>query len=161
MGGFKAQGAVSSLDFDFEPYVEGAKGTIAEPSQDALDRYRDANESAMAQSGLSLNQIAEVVKLASGDTEPSEDEMVRVLGHMPDDLEAVMAKAREAQAAQFETAIEVCGGTPSEEQIKALPGRVREAFVGWLTGELLRPTRPTPASRPSPAGVNGASGATS
>lgn len=40
---------------------------------------------------------------------------------------------------------DLCAGSPSRDDLRALPSEVFQHFVGWLTGKLTDPTLPTPA----------------
>ena len=167
--GYDAGQQFAALEYDFttihglelmpdeiQAALKDAKGVVPEPSQQALDRFREAAEAAITSTGLDLGQIAEIAKFAEREEEPSEAEMLRIVGKLPDNVKEFVERARAAQRAHIEAAVEVCGGSPSAEVFEALPGRHREGFTAYLTGELLRPTRPTPASRPSPVAANGA-----
>ncbi len=48
MAGFDAGTAVEKLDFTFEPYLPGVKGTIPEPPQDAVDAFSEVMAGARA-----------------------------------------------------------------------------------------------------------------
>lgn len=149
--GFDAGRAVTSLDFDFstvavadeqsKQVLREARGTIPEPSQEALEGFTDR-----------LREIAldpdMVDVIALGDN-PAPEQVVAALGRVSQEkLERVMDETVTA-------VVQVCNGTPSEDQIRALPPRVRNAFVGWLSEQLVGPTQPTAASRPSPVAANG------
>lgn len=171
MGGFDAGQELAALSYDFSTLpgldllpdeqralLENAKGVIPEPSQDAVERFERANLQAVTSTGLPIDKLASIAAL--GD-DASQEQMAQALGGLEGiDVEGLPQKAREAKHMLFEAAVEVCGGSPSPEVFEALPARLREAFVGYLVGELLRPTRPTSASTPSRAAVNGASAVT-
>lgn len=40
---------------------------------------------------------------------------------------------------------DLCAGSPSRDELRALPSEVFQHFVGWLTGKLADPTLPTSA----------------
>lgn len=42
--------------------------------------------------------------------------------------------------AQYKAVSKVCNGSPSVDDLAALPWRVFVAFNGWLTGQLLNPS---------------------
>jgi hypothetical protein len=154
--GFDAGKSVQALDFDFttiqvaddatREILKDAKGTIPEPTQDALDRF-----TAHVRELATDPEIAALVAL--GDN-PDPAAVVAAIGEMPEE------KLLGVTEGMLSVIIDVCSGTPSEEQIRALPPRVRNAFVGWVSGELVGPTGPTPASGRSLVTANGAGPAT-
>lgn len=152
MRGFDA-GKQIGLDYNFttlpiDPDDEAAqilkdvKGTVPEPSQKKLEKFIEALRTIATDqsvsSVLNLGPDASQAEMLEALSALSEEDMERTSGAMTEAL------------------IEVCSGSPSKEQIEAMPMRLRGAFLGWLAGELVGPTQPTPASTPSLAGANGA-----
>lgn len=122
--------------------LKDAKGTVPEPSQDALETFQERMRKAVVEQGV--GEIA-----ALGENAPPE-KLIEVMGKLPEGaMKAVMDTNLDAVA-------ELCGGAPTKEQITALPARERLRFIGWLTGSLVRPTQPTSDSTPSLVGANGA-----
>jgi hypothetical protein len=153
--GFDAGKSVTALNYDFstlpiadeetQKILAEAKGTIPEPSQAALDNFqKHVREMATDP------EIAALVALAD-DADPAA--VIEAIGAMPAE------KLTDVNNRMVDAIIDVCSGSPSAEQVRALPPRVRNAFIGWVSGELVGPTGPTPGSGHSLATAtpNGAS----
>lgn len=143
--GFDSAKAVSPLDFDFTAHG-GPKGTIPEPTQEALDAFYERGRAIIAGAG-----IEDIARLSD---DSSEAEIIGVLAKL--DMESF-------QSLQGDLAVavgELCQGTPSTEEIQALPVRVRQAFIGWVFGEIADPTFARAATSSSQATPNGAGPAT-
>lgn len=137
--GFKPSDAVEALDYDFRPEVD-SYGTIPEPTQSDLESlFSDLRE--IGAKG-SMDALASV--------QPGVDNPGAVLAELPEDLLGNLTGALVAAVAK------ICKGTPSEDEINALPVRYRQAFLDWLLGETTNPTKRTPASRGSAVRSNGA-----
>lgn len=143
MAGFKATAAVSGLSYDFSgvevaddddaELLDKAKGTTPEPSY-AQVRHMQA-------------ELKELLGLAAA-TDPAE--INRAMARMDED------ELLERDTAIAEIIAGVTSGKPSLEEITALPFRVREAYVGWICGELNNPTVGTGSTRRSLAPVKNA-----
>lgn len=140
--GFDAGSAVEALDYDFTAYVADARGTIPEPSQPKLERFADELREIATTGG-----ITEIVKLGE---DPSQEQLVAALADLPED------GIKQVMGAMTDAVVELCDGQPSREEIDALPGRVKQAFIGWVVGELMDPTQRNAGSRRSLAAANGA-----
>lgn len=86
------------------------KGTVPEPSQDAMRQYN--KEIGVIYGGKTREEIAKL---------PVEDQ-------------------EEIGAALVAAMAELCDGSPSLEELKALPFRTIQAFSGWLMGSFKNPT---------------------
>jgi len=137
--GFVARDSVEALDYDLTPY--GGTGTIAEPSDDQQQAMFDRLRSMVTEMGLVSGQSPESISDA--------------LEAAPENL---LARAKDAV---LDALGEVCGDSPSREELSALPPRPRAKFLGWLTGELSDPTSSSVGMTPSPAARNGAGRSTS
>lgn len=126
--GFNAGRAVSPLDYDFSAYVEGAKGTIPEPTQDELEVFLDA-----------LGTIAE----SEQSEERSDAETLDTIRQALSDDGLV----KQFWPKVLDALDPICKGTPSRDQIEALPARVRFAFFDWLSSEFVDPTKPSATTR--------------
>ena len=117
MGAFTADTAgIEALDYDFTGFVTPGTGepcqgagTIPEPSGDQLEEFTDFLE-----------------KLSKQYEDSQKD------GAAPLDQKA-MLEATIAATAKF------CSGTPSEDQLRALPVRAFRGFFGWLQGQFAGP----------------------
>ena len=121
MPGFNAGKAVPKLDWDFTDFAgPDDKGTIPEPSDDALDAFRD--------------RLRDVY---GADFDPTDEAAV-----------AQRMREIDAEAASLEVldaTAELCQECPSTDQLRALPPRVRAAFLGWLLQSITNPTGTAPA----------------
>lgn len=131
--GFVAAEAVAALDYDFSglgvPELEGVKGTSPEPSQDQVRDMYDAIRKL-----YSLGEYA--------DTEEMTESVAKSLSR--EDI-----KDRDLELAKIYA--DACSQKPTTEQVLALPHRVRAAYIGYLSGELLTPTAGSPATSSSRA----------
>lgn len=144
--GFTAGDVVEPLEWDFTAFgTPEDKGIIPEPSTTAVDlfgaRYRGLMQQlydTIAQDDTAvlnettdeaahrileqarkpllqrLDEWSERTSLPSEDAERINDEMTRILA-------------------------DVCGGSPTEAQIRLLPSRLIRLFIGWLNEELSNP----------------------
>lgn len=136
--GFKPSDAVEALDYDFWPEVE-AKGTIPEPLQADLEAlFADLREIGAKGSLDALAAVQQGQNPGAALAEVPED----MLGDITGALVAAVAK--------------LCKGTPTEDEINALPVRYRQVFIDWLLSQITNPQMQQPASRPSVVRSNGA-----
>jgi hypothetical protein len=123
MAGFKAEGVVEALDYDFRPFVN-AHGTIPEPTDKQiagfLQGFKDMAKEAEKELPTDIDTTDPAAMLAALD---SLDSSV---------VEKMMGRMSEIFAA-------LCNGTPSAEQIADLPMRVRSIFFNWLQTEVMSP----------------------
>lgn len=124
--GFNAAQAVSSLDYDFSA-VGGPKGCSPEPSADQVRTMQFA--------------LRSLFKLDDTDPVAINERMAAL----------TEAEIRERDAELIEIYAEVCSQQPSADELRALPHRVLQAYIGWLSGELNTPTAGSSATRRSPA----------
>jgi predicted urease superfamily metal-dependent hydrolase len=126
--------------------LKEARGIVPEPSQKSLESFIEALR------GIATDEaVAGVMALPDN---PSPEEVMETMSRLS---EEDMDRAADAMT---EALIDICSGSPTKEQIEAMPMRLRGAFLGWLAEELVGPTRPTSDSTPSLAGANGAGPAT-
>lgn len=123
MPGFNASKAVEKLDWDFTEFAgPDAKGTIPEPSEGALTTFQERLKA-----------------LYGEDFDPTDAQALRERFKDVDEGE-ILTELLDAVA-------ELCSETPTAEQIRALPPRVRTAFMGWLLGSITDPTNARSAMR--------------
>jgi hypothetical protein len=109
--GFNAAEVVPDLDYDLTKFAgPKAKGTIPEPSREAIEKFEKAIKS----------------HLPDGDTSK--------LGEMSEEEMAA------AEAGILATLAELCSNQPTRAQLKKLPNRHLIAFIGWLVGMLRGPS---------------------
>jgi hypothetical protein len=123
MAGFKAEGVVEPLEYDFNPYVK-AKGVIPEPTD--------------AQIAAFMRGIKEVFQEAQKDLPGAldMDDPVAVLAAI-DNLDP--GAQVEAMTKMAEVYAKLCSDTPTQEEITGLPMRVRTIFFTWLRDEVMSP----------------------
>jgi hypothetical protein len=124
--GFKAAEAVEALEYDFEPYSK-AKGVIKEPTADQITAFRNALVSAYTDLGLDPAAL----NAATG----GGSDMSAVLTHFGD----IMASTDQMEERVLVAVADLTGGAPSEEEIRSMPYRPRQAFLGWMTGTFFNP----------------------
>jgi hypothetical protein len=123
LAGFKAEGVVEALDYDFNPFVK-AEGTIPEPTDRQIADFLG-----------DLKDLFTEVKddLPQGiDT----DDPGMVLAAMNDIDTEVTIKMTDRMCGIYS---KLCSGTPTEKQIHDLPPRIRQVFFAWLQGEVMSP----------------------
>lgn len=128
--GFNAGKAVVALDYDFTAFIEGAKGTIPEPTQDELEAFY-----------AGMAEIAEIDVPEDGDVD-AEAARTAISEVLSDD-----GLMRQFWPKVLDALEPICKGSPTRAQIEALPARIRLAFFDWLTSELTDPTKQNAASR--------------
>lgn len=146
--GFKAQEAVSALDWDFNPWVK-ARGTTPEPSNREITTFiRDYN---LLLESVRRTQLAKLDKAKSEINESEEvagnreQELARWaemsweqgLEALEAELEAENQGDGEELALKLaEMVAKVAHDTPTVDQIMGLPGRIRAAYFGWFVGQM-------------------------
>jgi hypothetical protein len=111
------------------PALEGVKGTVPEPSDEAVQEFQRR------------------LTAASRDVLPDDldlDDRVAVARAMRDLPEGTFRKIDQAI---IDAVAELTDGDPTREQIAALPFRLRRRFVTWLQRELMDPESSTAATR--------------
>jgi hypothetical protein len=136
MAGFKAREKVSGLEYDFtgitvadeddQALLDQAVGVIAEPSTYAVRRMNGRQNDL-----LNLPADATLQQRLDALASKTEEEM------------------HEMDAEQLDIISEITDGAPSRAELEALPFRHRQAFYGWLIGELANPSAGTTSSRRS------------
>lgn len=109
MAGFDAGNAVQELKWTFKPDVD-ADGVIPEPADKLIDEF--------------WTGLRDLTEAATND-----DAMKKLAS---DAAPEIATKT----AALFGT---LCQEKPSTDQILALPYRKRQAFYGWVVGQLANP----------------------
>lgn len=121
--GFVAAKAVATLEYDFTgigvPELDGVKGVSPEPSAEQIRHMRF--------------RLKELLHLDPDDPLAAN----KYLGSLSEDEYAEYDE-------QFaEIYADVCSQEPSTKQILALPHRLQQAFIGYLSGELNTPSAGT------------------
>lgn len=143
MGKFVAETSVEALEYDFAKYLPDdpdAVGVIPEPTTGQLEAYFNSMR-AMASKIRDLQQKVKGLEAQSkSGEEVDNDEMERVLAEM-DELSFA-----EYQGDMVAAVSDLCSNKPTVDQIGALPFRVKQAFIQWITGEF-RPEAQAPTTR--------------
>ena len=131
--GFDAGGTIEPLDWDFStipngpPALKNASGTIREPSDQMIGKFIDAQKALFTEASKKYEKVAEL-----GD-DPDAGDVMRALNDLSgDDVVKLLADTAGLYA-------DLCSGSPTADQILALPLRARIAFFSWLDGEVVRP----------------------
>ena len=127
MAKFKAESVVEALDYDFRPYVN-ASGTIPEPTDNQIAEF--------------LTGVKAIFKEAEKDL-PQELDMEDP-GMLLGAIDALDPEAQiRAMGDMARVYAALCSDTPTEEQIRELPMRVRTIFFNWLQQEVMAPEAAT------------------
>jgi hypothetical protein len=126
---FDASSIGGELEYDFSKWG-GSKGVIPEPPRFAVSRMLKRVDELFVELGLRK----------AGDSEVK----------TPDDVIETMEKVNEEEVFEkmqdglLEILAEVCGGSPSREDLEKLPYRPFQGFFGYLMGELTNPEASKP-----------------
>lgn len=123
MAGFKAESVVEALDYDFNPYVQ-VSGTIPEPTDRQIADFLGDMKNVFKEVEKDLPQGIDL------------DDMGSIMAAM-DDLDTEVTIKITGQMCVLYA--KLCSGTPSEQQIKDLPPRIRQIFFNWLQQEVMAP----------------------
>lgn len=146
--GFTIAGAALELAWDLRApdgapsqagYID-TPGVVPEPSQAKLDAYADAMVGVYSDLGLDIKATA-----TQADIEEAMEAKIA------DELEGVsMVDARRKLEERFHAPIRerrikatvaVCGGKPTAKELRDLPPRYRDLFLGWVAGWAMDPTQ--------------------
>lgn len=123
---FDAGAVVEALDWDFSKAGVKAKGTVPEPSDEAIGKFLDDLKKLYTDAkSMGLN-----VELPDNATP---DQMMDALASVTGDA---YVKLMAAVAGIF---AELCSDKPSKDNLLALPMRVRVKFYGWVQTEVVNP----------------------
>lgn len=150
--GFNAQTLVEPLEYDFRPYVD-AHGVIPEPNANQTDEFRrqytglqtrlldyarkyyeKVQSEAQAEAKRKIDEGAEG-KIP--DLPPLAEEIDKFLREF--DEENATGNAQAVNEAVIQMIANVCSHQPSEDELRALPARIRAGFAAWLIEELTAP----------------------
>lgn len=114
--------SVSSIEYDFSKW-NGPKGSVPEPSDAAIKQFFKAvKEAASKLDDVNATEIEDNPEAVSGMLESlNEDSLFEIADDIADAIG------------------EMSNGQPSSGQVKALPFRVKQAFFGFLMGEIQAP----------------------
>ena len=153
--GFDSGSVVEPLDFDLSKHG-GPKGTVPEPSDRLVFRFTAQFRKVV------LASISEAEKIAVEQDVPEDDDArkERLSKFSLRDALGILDTADNETLKMLSDKMcgmvaEVCSNTPSEEQLVALPWRIKAAFFGWVVGELLVPEGSAAVTTPSLKVVSG------
>lgn len=127
---FDAAAAVKPLTFTFKPYVE-LEGTVPEPDQDRLDRFR--------------RTVVDLSGQVFDDDGKFDEQKVKKL---IDDAGGKEAFDHKSYDQVLDCYADACGGSPTREQLDTLPATIRTAFFQWVWRSFTDPTSRTPGTTP-------------
>lgn len=122
--GFVATEVVEEMTYDFRPHAD-ASGTIPEPSNKQVERFRHSLMASVEELGIDPEQMR---------TGKIDYEQVG----------ALMEKAGQVEQHLLDAVADLTGIANST--LNALPYRIQAAFVGWIVGMFMRPEASTPAT---------------
>lgn len=134
MAGFKAEEVIEELSYDFGKY--GGEGVTPEPSSAKIIAFQKAVRAIVAPTVVEQAKAEERGKVtvaqleeAMANIDKGSEETAKIL----DDILAAVAK--------------VCSNKPSLTELRALPFRLQQHFIGYISGLFLGET-PTPVTKP-------------
>jgi hypothetical protein len=133
--GFVLSEHAAPLDYDFGV---GITGTIPEPSSRAVNRFLERLRTSVRAAGVDIEDTADSFELS------------RVMQRL---------SAEQMDAVTDESIDAICELTqnhPTKDDLVTVGHRPRQAFLGWLLGELTRPEGPKPATTRTAAAPAGA-----
>lgn len=125
-------GEYGTLRYDFKKFG-GIQGMIPDPSDELIEQYMRG-----------MRDLAKEFSHEGIDTDNLSAAEIQDL--MEDDANLQIAAAQRRVA---EITAELCQGSPTQEQILALPFRVRQGFLRWLQTRLMDPEANAVDSSPS------------
>jgi hypothetical protein len=111
---------VEGVEYDFEQYGGKGKGTIPEPSDADVERFQERMLAFTEETGI--RGLDDLIKKLSG-MEPDERK----------------SYARDQETRAYEMYAEFCKNSPSVEEIKSVPPRIRRAFFHYVQQEFFNP----------------------
>lgn len=126
---FDASSIGGELEYDFSKWG-GSRGTIPEPPRFAVSKMLKSVEKLFVDLGL---------RDKDDDGVKSPDDIIDTMEKV--DQEEIFEKM---QLGLVEILADVCGGSPSREELEKLPYRPFQGFFGYLMGELTNPEASKP-----------------
>lgn len=136
MAKFDAGLSVESLDYDFTAFG-GKEGTIQEPSTAKVNTFFNRMKELMREVSAMQSKFQDLE-----DDDLDGEALADKIGQ----VEEATAGAEEYQSKSIQYLAELCGNSPSVEELEMLPYRVLTAFTQWLVGEI-RPKKDTPVGK--------------
>jgi hypothetical protein len=121
---FSADSIGGQIEYDFTTWG-GSAGVIPEPSRKAVKHFMDSIQRGFKEIGL---------RNADDPDATTPDEVVDTMNKIEDD--EVFEKTAEMLT---KAVAEVCGGSPSFDELASLHYRPFMGFFGYLIGELMNP----------------------
>jgi hypothetical protein len=133
--GFNAADEVDVLDYDFTAFVPNVKGVTPEPSMGKIRHYQKTMKLAVREPYVESARRKE-----AGQSELTAAELDEVLsGARDEEAEKILNDIIEATA-------DVCSNKPTAAQIRKLPYRVQQHFLGYIAGKFLSGEASTPVT---------------
>lgn len=132
MSSFDASSIVEPLDYNFEKYG-GRKAVIPEPNEEqVITYYKELDE-------LLKSLAGEFVKLPA---HPTAQDLVEALAQL-----TMSDSYSPMQGGMTRIVAKLCSNTPTEDEIRQLPPRMRALFFQWVAREM-RPELNAADSKP-------------
>lgn len=160
MSKFVAGTAVERLEYDFTDF-DGGKGFIPEPTRGAVKSYFKGLKALMRETAdlrgaaegdsdeMSDEEVAALMAKADEAEERSEEYHTRSIGLLAElcgaEREEVDITVGE-QEEPVDNIVKYVGGSPTYDELQALPFRVFQAFNQWLVTEI-QPKKTTPGTK--------------
>lgn len=123
---FVLEDELDKLTYDFRPYVD-AHGIIPEPSSTQIKGLQSAMRAALKPALEAMNVAADTADVSA------------LMAALAEPSKADLKAAEAASEAIIHAISDTCSGTPTPDELRALPFRGQQAFIGWLSGVLLSP----------------------
>ena len=156
MSKFKAGDAVERLEYDFTDFG-GNAGTIPEPSRGQVKAYFNGIKNLMKEvkdlRGMAENidpdkmsdeEVADLMSKVDEAEERSDDYHERSVGLLAELCGADKVDLRSEESEEPIT-FKYVGGSPTFDELQALPFRVLQAFTQWFIQEI-QPKKTTPGT---------------
>lgn len=151
MAKFDGKKLVSALEYDFTSipksgsngktiYCKG-KGFIPEPTDEAIDTYRKAYMRMQAEAQGFRDEVLRRIQEAE-----SEEDIQAAMREMEGAFEQLPA-VKDVREKLTPAMVAMTDGSPSEEQLQALPSRALRVFAQWLFDEVNDPNASSVATR--------------
>lgn len=141
--GFNAGSVFEPLDWDFTAF-DGGTGTTPEPTTRQIEDYLTGLRELIENIRNLANQA---VSDDDADADDDEDEFTEDrVAEVMDSIDPNTSEGERQMDNMTELIAELCSHEPSVEQLEKLPHRVRTAFFGWITGQLLDPKALSPVT---------------
>lgn len=139
MAKFDAAKAVDPVEWDFTAYG-GGSGVTPEPSRGQIIQF-EKEMKRLSKSIRAIQRKADALEKKAKDENLPPEELDKMIDALEDEVSIDQMDAYED--AVTEAIAELCGGSPSVEDMNGLPFRIKEEFAKFVIQEF----RPSPESQ--------------